>query len=56
MVYLEACADKSTALKRELAIKKLSKAAKEQLVRKAAAEVIEQKRSEGIGESQQGAG
>ncbi|AKX44425.1 hypothetical protein AKN87_04425 [Thiopseudomonas alkaliphila] len=55
MVYLEACADKSTALKRELAIKKLGKAAKEQLVRKAT-EVMEQKRSEGIGESQQGAG
>ncbi len=32
MVYLETCADKSTALRRELAIKALSKAAKEQLV------------------------
>ncbi len=32
MVYLEACADKPTALRRELAIKALSKAAKEQLV------------------------
>ena len=33
LVYREACADKSTALKRERAIKALKKAAKEALVR-----------------------
>ena len=32
LVYVEACADKSAALKRECALKKLSKAAKEALL------------------------
>lgn len=32
LVYIEECADKSTALKRELAIKRLPKVAKEQLL------------------------
>ncbi|QEY59258.1 GIY-YIG nuclease family protein [Pseudomonas sp. C27(2019)] len=32
LVYVEVCADKSTALRRELAIKRLSKQAKEQLL------------------------
>lgn len=32
LVYVEVCADKSAALRREIAIKRLSKAAKEQLV------------------------
>lgn len=32
LVYIEECADKSTALRREIAIKRLPKAAKEQLV------------------------
>lgn len=32
LVYIEECVDKSTALRREIAIKRLSKAAKEQLV------------------------
>ncbi len=36
LVYREACADKSTALKRERAIKALKKAAKEALVLSAA--------------------
>lgn len=33
LVYVERCTDKSAALRRELMIKKLSKAAKEQLVK-----------------------
>ena len=32
LVYVEECADKSTALRRELAIKRLPKSAKEQMV------------------------
>ncbi len=32
LVYVEECVDKSTALRREVAIKRLPKAAKEQLV------------------------
>ena len=32
LVYVEKCIDKSTALRREIAIKRLPKAAKEQLV------------------------
>ena len=32
LVYVEECADKSTALRREMAIKRLSKSAKEQMV------------------------
>ena len=32
LVYVEECADKSTALRREIAIKRLSKSAKEQMV------------------------
>jgi putative endonuclease len=32
LVYVEACVDKSTALRRELAIKRLPKQAKEQLL------------------------
>ncbi len=32
LVYVEVCADKSTALRRELAIKRLPKKAKEQLL------------------------
>ncbi len=32
LVYVEACAGKSAALRREIAIKRLSKSAKEQLV------------------------
>ena len=35
LVYVEACADKSAALRREMAIKGLSKAAKEVLVSRA---------------------
>lgn len=34
LVYSEACADKSAALKRELAIKALSRAEKEELLKK----------------------
>ena len=32
LVYVEECADKSTALRREMAIKRLPKSAKEQMV------------------------
>ena len=32
LVYIEECADKSTALRREIAIKRLPKSAKEQMV------------------------
>ncbi|HKM36945.1 MAG TPA: GIY-YIG nuclease family protein [Thiopseudomonas sp.] len=32
LVYIEVCVDKSTALRREIAIKRLPKSAKEQLV------------------------
>jgi len=35
LVYTEVCADKSTALKREKAIKKLTKQKKEQLIQTA---------------------
>lgn len=36
LVYSESCSDRSSALKRELAIKRLSKAAKEALIRQQA--------------------
>ena len=36
LVYVEACADKGSALRREIAIKRLGKAAKEALVASAA--------------------
>lgn len=44
LVYVEECADKSTALRREYAIKRLPKSAKEQLVLASINPLLEQQR------------
>ena len=43
LVYVEECVDKSTALRREIAIKRLTKAAKEQLVLTQTNQILDKK-------------